>query len=101
MSDEEHFQSICDEVYSEQSHAREKWGNRVDREVNRPTDWMAYITHHNSRWMAGQFAPYTRDNLHSFRKEMIKVANLAITAAQETDLILNGDNPRPDVLKDE
>lgn len=96
---DESFDRIVDEIKAEQEYARDKWGIDVDRNKNLPNDWTSYIAHYSHSWMQGEFTPYTRKCVEDFRDHMIKVANLAITAAQEMDLILDGTNSRPDILK--
>lgn len=89
---------IFAEITEEQARARTKWGRDADRMANAPADWVTYIAHHATRWLPGGFRPYSRQTLLDFRSEMIKVANLAISAIQEVDLIMEGRNIRPDVF---
>ena len=93
--------NIFSEVEREHNYARAKWGPYVDRKVNLPADWVSYITHYVTMWMDGSFRPYSRQTLLNFRRSMVKVANLAVSAIYEIDLILDGENDRPDVVEDQ
>jgi hypothetical protein len=92
---------VYEEIRKERGYQREKWGNEVDLTVNTPMDFVGYIAMHSSRWFGGGFRPYPREVLQVFRKQMIKVATLAIAAIEHVDAILSGEVSRPDVLKDD
>lgn len=76
---------IYEEIRKEREYQIAKWGNDKDDELNNPNDWVAYITHHSSRWFPGGFRPYDRETLEVFRKQMIKVATLAVAAIESHD----------------
>ena len=90
---------IVQEILAERDYQVGKWGVTPDRELNRPNDWVTYITQYSSRWLNGTFAPYDRETLMKFRESMIKTATLAMAAIEATDEILEGDNYRPDIIK--
>lgn len=78
-------ESIIQEIFAERDHQIAKWGNTADDTKNRPNDWAAYIAHHSTRWFDGTFAPYRSPTVVAFRKEMIKVATLAMAAIESLD----------------
>jgi len=82
--------NIYDEIKKEREYQIAKWGNDKDDELNNPNDWVAYITHHSSRWFPGGFRPYSSEVLEDFRKQMVKVATLAIAAIESHDRKSNG-----------
>lgn len=85
-------------ITHEREYQKDKWGVDADLKINTPMDFVGYIAHHSTRWFNGGFRPYTAETLTDFRKEMIKVATLAVAAVEATDSILSGEVTRPDVL---
>lgn len=81
---------VYEEIKAERAYQIERWGNDKDDELNRPNDWVAYIAHHSSRWFPGGFAPYSPEVLDEFRKQMVKVATLAVAAIESHDRKKNG-----------
>ena len=90
--------SIYQEVQAEREYQIKKWGNKADLEINRPMDFVGYIAHHSTRWFNGGFAPYNRATLDDYRREMVKVAALAVAAIESVDAITGGEVKRADVL---
>lgn len=93
--------TVYDEIKAEREYQLEKWGSDADLLTNTPMDFVGYIAMHSSRWFGGGFRPYPREVLQVFRKQMIKVATLAVAAIEHVDAILSGEVSRPDVLKAE
>lgn len=80
------IKKLFPEVEAEHNYAMEKWGgDNVDDEMNSPIQWMAYLQHYSSRWYPGHFPPFSEAELADFRRDMIKVANLALSAAEQVD----------------
>jgi len=77
--------SVYDEIESERTYQRSKWGNNNDDTLATPEDWVAWIAHHSSRWFGGGYKPYNTDTVASFRKQMIKTAALAVAAVESID----------------
>jgi hypothetical protein len=90
--------SVLDEIRAEREYQVRKWGTDADLHVNTPMDFVGYIAHHSSRWFGGGFRPYSRETLQAFRKQMVKVAALALAAIEHADAILNGEVTRTDVI---
>ena len=90
---------ILNEIDAERAYQIEKWGTDADLRINTPMDFVGYISHHASRWFGGGFRPYPREVLVGFRKQMIKVAALALAAIEHVDAILDGTIDRPDILQ--
>lgn len=85
-------------IRKEREYQVAKWGTDADDKINRPMDFVGYISHHSSRWFNGGFAPYDRETLQAFVIQMVKVAALAIAAIEATNKVLEGLNTREDVL---
>lgn len=77
--------NIINEIKAEREYQIAKWGVEKDDTLNNPNDWVAYISHHSSRWFPGGFRPYSPEVLADFRKQMIKVATLAVAAIESHD----------------
>jgi len=90
-------EQIYADIQSERDYQKLKWGTDADDTINRPMDFVGYISHHSTRWFNGGFAPYTVDTLQNYRQEMVKVAALAVAAIEAVDKILDGTVDRPDV----
>lgn len=78
-------QDILKEINAEREYQVNKWGNDADDTKNSPNDFVAYISHHASRWFNGGFAPYDAATVAAFRKQMIKTAALAVAAIESLD----------------
>ena len=91
--------NILEEIAAEREYQVEKWGVEADLKVNTPMDFVGYIAFHSSRWFGGGFRPYSRETLRTFRKQMVKVAALAVAAIEHADAILEGGVERADVLE--
>jgi hypothetical protein len=81
MSDKNIRQYILDEVHAERIYQ----GTNAEDVKNGPFEWIAYITHHATRWFPGGFPPYSESTLKTFRKQMITVAALAVAAVEQFD----------------
>lgn len=90
--------NILKEIANEREYQVKVWGEEADLKVNTPMDFVGYIAFHSSRWFDGGFRPYPRETLQSFRKQMVKVAALALAAIQHADAILENKIEREDVL---
>lgn len=86
--------NVYDEIKAERDYQDGRWGHRADDELNRPNDWSSYIAHHSTRWFSGGFPPYSASTVDSFRKQMIKVAALAVAAVESIDR-QRAENGRP------
>ena len=84
-SDQLLCRDILNEIERERAYQDGKWGHKADDTKNEPNDWVAYIAHHSSRWFSGGFAPYNTPTVDAFRKQMIKVAALAVAAVESLD----------------
>ena len=84
--------NILNEIKAEREYQIARWGNDADDKLNGPNDWVAYIAHHSSRWFPGGFAPYSPEVLEDFRKQMVKVATLAVAAIESHDRKKNAGN---------
>lgn len=78
-------QAILKEISDERERQIKRWGNDTDDTKNEPNDWVAYIAHHSTRWFNGGFAPYDAATVATFRKQMMKVATLAVSAIESLD----------------
>jgi hypothetical protein len=78
------MKAIGDTV-DEINYQQGKWGTEADDSKNTPWHWTAYITQYAGGWMRGSWAPIGREATDAFRKSMIKVAALAISAAASVD----------------
>lgn len=80
------MQQIFDEVRAEREYQDKRWGHNADDTVNSPNDFVAYIAHYATRWLAGSLPPkYSTSVLNTYRKQMIKVAALAVAAIESLD----------------
>lgn len=76
---------MYEEIRAEREYQQNKWGNEADDTVNSPNDFVSYIAHHSTRWFSGGFEPYPSETIDEFRKQMIKVAALAVAAVESLD----------------
>ena len=72
-------------VEAERARQDMRWGTDVDDQKNSPTDWVAYISHHATRWFKGGFKPYPKSVVDSYRDQMVRVAALAVAAIESLD----------------
>jgi len=68
---------ILDEIKKEREYQNQKWGNDFDNR-NNANDWSAYITRYNGN---ASFAETPQE----WRKQMLKVATLAVAAIESYD----------------
>lgn len=66
---------IWQEILHERERQAAQWGGTSHDDRNRPNDWIAYICYHAAK------GSYKAD----FRKQMIRVAALAIAAIETHD----------------
>lgn len=76
---------IYAEIKSERDYQLNKWGDKVDLEVNTPNDFVSYIAHHSTRWFNGGFEPYPSHVVDDYRTQMIKTAAIAVAAVEALD----------------
>ena len=76
---------VLEEIKAEREYQIEKWGTDADVKLNTPNDFVSYISHHASKWFNGGFEPYNSDVVDAYRKQMIKVAALAVAAVEALD----------------
>lgn len=76
---------IYDEIRAERDYQQSRWGNASDDTRNDPLAWTAYIAKESSRWQAGQFPPFTSNDVEAFRRAMIKTAATAVAAVESLD----------------
>jgi hypothetical protein len=73
-------EEIFDLIREERARQDLIWGGIMFDEKNTPNDWVTYITHYAAR--AAMKCPIDYEN---FRKDMIKVAALAVAAIETMD----------------
>lgn len=78
-------QTILAEIDSERAHQQQRWGDQADDTINKPNDFVAYISHYATRWFPGGFAPYDAETVADFRRRMIQVASIAVAAVESVD----------------
>ena len=71
--------SIYDEIREERVRQYFKWGGLENDDKNSSNDWLAYIVKHAGR---GVMRPW---DLGLFRRQMIRVAALAVAAIEWCD----------------
>lgn len=77
-------QQIYDLIEQERSYQDRKWGHETDDTKNTPWMWVAYLARYATNWMHGQF-DISKNDADDFRKNMIKVAAIAIAAVESLD----------------
>lgn len=92
-------QDIFAEIESERAYQDARWGD-ADAARNTPNDYVTYMSHYSTKWLNGEFRPFSRSALQAFRTSMLKSATIAVAAIEATDRILSGETPRPDVVRD-
>jgi hypothetical protein len=78
-------EEIYTAIEQERAYQTERWGTHVDDAVNKPNDWVGYISHYSTKWFDGSFSPYNSATVNAFRQSMIKVAALAVAAIESLD----------------
>jgi hypothetical protein len=68
--------AIFDQIDAERAYQNQKWGNAFDSK-NTPNDWVAYISKYLGQTVTMPFDETT------FRKQLLKVASLAIAALEQ------------------
>ena len=76
---------ILEAIEAERDYQDGRWGTETDDTVNRPNDYIGYISHYATKWFSGGFPPYTPQNVDEFRESMIKVAAIAVAAVESLD----------------
>ena len=77
---------ILKEIVDERDRQDEMWGGEEHDDGHRINDWIAFITEYLGK---SREAPY---NIGNFRDNMIKVAALAVAAAESVDRAIESDN---------
>ena len=72
-------QTVLLEVAAERNQQDQKWGGAEHDDTHNNHDWLAYITKHLGRTAMWPFDAVT------FRKQMIRVAALAVAAVEWID----------------
>lgn len=84
-----HARQIVDEVMAEREYQINKWGGyTVDDERNSPFAFVGYIVKYAMKWFKGGFPSLDKEVLQGFRKSMVQVAALSVSAAQWADRYL-------------
>jgi hypothetical protein len=89
LSDPLHLMAVLSELALIRDTQDRQWGGTVHDDHNEPWDWVAYITKSLGRSIV--YPPTTKRALVSFRQELMKVAAIAVAAAQSIDRKLEGD----------
>jgi hypothetical protein len=76
---------VYDEIREERRHQAKRWGDQRDDTRNTPWMWCAYIARHATKWMSGGLTPIGGAATNSFRTCMVKVAAIAVAAAESVD----------------
>lgn len=82
------YNKVFAEIVAERQHQAEVWGNgnvaelaERDAFTNKPTDWAAYLTTFATQWLTkGLEAEVKEFQADTFRKNMVQVAALAVSA---------------------
>ena len=77
--------TVYDEIKKEKEYQDKRWGTTTDDTLNTPRMWVAYITRYSTKWMVGTFSPLGKETTDNFRKMMVKVATLAVSAIESLD----------------
>jgi hypothetical protein len=78
-------QNIFEQIDRERKYQVGRWGNEADDTKNMPNDWVSYIASYSTRWLAGEFAPYSPETVIRFRRAMIQAAAIAVAAVESLD----------------
>ncbi len=78
---------IIRDIESERRYQDAKWGGpEADDIKNGPIQWVFYICRFATRWFQeGDYVPHTTGKLKDFRRDMVKVAALAVAAIEQYD----------------
>ena len=79
ISERKHLASVLTEVFHERRKQDLKWGGPAHDNQHNSHDWIAYITLHAGRAVMW---PWDRE---TFRKQMVRVAALAVAAVEWCD----------------
>jgi hypothetical protein len=71
--------SVYDEIRAERDRQDAKWGGPEADDRNRPNDWVAYLAGHIGRAWAWPM------DLAVYRRQLIRVAALAVAAVESLD----------------
>lgn len=72
------MRDIFDEIVRERMAQDKKWGGPAHDDTHLESDWWDYIARHNDRALEN-------DSTEQFRKQMIRVAALAVAAIESHD----------------
>ncbi len=89
LSDPLHLAATLTEIARERDAQDRQWGGVEHDDKNRPWDWLTYISKHIGK--AVVYPPDSKQALVVFRRELVKVASLAVAAIQAIDRRLEGD----------
>ena len=67
-----------DDIREERAKQDQKWGGASHDDRHGVVDWVSYITHHAVSALADA-------NLFTFRRQMVRVAALAVAAIESAD----------------
>ncbi len=85
-----HARQLVADVIIERVYQIEKWGGyETDDRENGPFQWVGYITQYAMKWFGGGFDTSNLAALTAFRRSMVKVAALGVSAAQWADRSLD------------
>lgn len=88
MSDDD-VTTIWDEIQAERASQRHKWGGDDHDDQHTTWDWLAIITKHTGA--AVDFGEKNRLNIPKYRRQMVRVAALAVAAIEWCDRNFNED----------
>jgi hypothetical protein len=78
-------QEIYKEIEAERAYQDTRWGTSTDDAKNNPFNWVSYVASYSTKWMKGEFPPFTKTTVDAFRVSMIKTAAIAIAAVESLD----------------
>jgi hypothetical protein len=81
MHMQEATEAVLAEVAKEREYQDRKWGGQPTDDKNKPADWSGYITMYLGTAMRGASA----EDGTEYRKNMLKVAALAVAAVETYD----------------
>lgn len=89
------------EAEQEINHQADRWAGgsldqlaQSDLKNNGPMEWIGYISHYMTSWFPGGYPPYDNLTLKAFRKSMVKVLALSISALNWADSKLSEKNSK-------
>ena len=74
--------SIYKEIEAERAYQDSRWGVATDDTKNNPFNWVSYLSNYSSRWMKGEFPPFTKPTVEAYRASMIKTAAIVFIVAE-------------------